>query len=126
MGTEEIVDDFLKTGKVRAGETNAQKSQTVGGIQLRRKETFQNPMFKQGSLWYQPSEEMNGLLVTSEPLVTATKTSAPVANNGVFTIQGKTFVNDFGGRRIPAEGQILDRSNTTAYVWKPNYGYRQV
>ena len=124
VGTKEIVDDFINTGIVRAGEHNAQKNNA--GRFLLRKETFTNPMFKQGSLWYQPSEEMSGLLTTSEPLITATKSSAPVANNGIFTIEGKTFANDFGGRRIPSEGQVLDASNTSAFIYEPNYGYRKV
>ena len=47
---------------------------------------------------------MNGLLVTSEPLVVANKYANPVVNKGIFTIEGKTFANDFGGRRIPAKG----------------------
>ena len=82
-------------------------------------------MFKEGSLWYQPSEEMNGLLVTSEPLVIATKNAQPVANGGIFNIDGKTFVNNFGYRRIPAEGQILDATNTTPYIYDSSYGYRR-
>ena len=125
VGTKEIVKDFQNSGVVRAGEVNSQKPNRAGRFLL-TKETFQAPMFKQGSLWYQPSEEMNGLLVTSEPLVVANKYASPVANKGIFTIEGKTFANDFGGRRIPAEGQILNKSNTTAYTWSPGYGYKQV
>ena len=125
VGTKEIVEDFQNSGIVRAGKVNSQKPNRAGRFLL-TKETFQTPMFEQGSLWYQPSEKMNGLLTTSEPLVVANKYASPVANKGIFTIEGKTFVNDFGGRRIPAEGQILNKSNTAAYIWEPGYGYRQV
>ena len=125
VGTKEIVKDFQNSGVVRAGEVNSQKPNRAGRFLL-TKQTFQAPMFKQGSLWYQPSEKMNGLLVTSEPLVVANKYASPIANKGIFTIEGKTFANDFGGRRIPAEGQILNKSNTTAYTWSPGYGYKQV
>lgn len=125
VGTKEIIKDFKESGVVRAGKINSQNSNKVGGIQLRKKETFENPMFKEGSLWYQPSEEMNGLLVTSEPLVIATKNAQPVANGGIFNIDGKTFVNNFGYRRIPAEGQILDATNTTPYIYDSSYGYRR-
>ena len=110
VGTKDIVEDFNKTGKVRAGETNHQNPISSGGISL-KKHTYPNPMFKEGSLWYQPSEEINGLLVS----------------NGKFQYAGKhsTPINyDMGRRRIPAEE--LNSSNTTAYIWKPSYGYKKV
>lgn len=126
VGTKEIIDDFLKVGKVRGGKRNARNPQASKKVRFILEKEFENPMFEQGRLFFKPSEKKNGLLVTSQPLTTATSTSMPAPNNGIFTINGITTIEDFGGRRIPGFGQILDRKNTSAYIWEPNYGFRQV
>lgn len=122
QGSPEMVQDFQNTGQVRvnyAGEDAAARVKKPGVLLLTK--SFNNPMFKQGGLWYDghiPIEggsptHYNGLLVTRQPLRFATKSSGPAKS-------------DLGGRRIPTSPDQLNPSNTTGYIWEDGYGFRKV
>lgn len=104
--------DFIETGNQFS---KIKPSGTDGLITLRLKQPLDNPMYKQGSLWYGINNAENGvypdLLVTAEPMNYATK-------------YGHLASVDKGGRRIPSG--TLNSENTGAYVFEPGYGYRKV
>jgi hypothetical protein len=50
QGSRHMGNHFLRTGVVRAGDTNHLPAVKVNGIQLTRKEAFRNPMFSKGHL----------------------------------------------------------------------------
>lgn len=126
-----IGQDFLKRNKVTLPkDTNYGKKEiiTPGGLTFNFGKTFNNPMFAQGKLWYGlPEKTGEDLLVTAEPLSLATQRSNPISSivNGTFDIR-----NHLGGkagvRRIMLEPNQLNISNTTAYTWKPGYGYQKI
>ena len=131
QGDKGILDDFFSSGEVRTPEGSYAPKRTVttksgltfdfGG------KTFENPMFAQGRLWYGlPKQESAGLLVTSEPLAVANKSSRMVRNeiNGTFDLR----YTDVGqaGRRVQLEEGQLSPFNTAAYTWEPGYGYKRV
>lgn len=133
--TEPVAKEFYVTGRqVPKFEeyANATNQAPKSKISLLHKVPFENPMYAQGYLWYElPGEgsTRTGLLVTNQPLQYANKASHLVQRKPIITKDGVTTVYDpskegiVGSRRIPLEGQ-LNSSNTVAYVYGPNYGYR--
>lgn len=122
QGRQGTADDFLQSGKVRVkykGEDAAVREKIPGRILLTK--SFDNPMFKQGELWYDSqimlepgtSPSYPDLLITRQPLRFATKRSGP----------SKT---DLGGRRIPFNEEQLNPSNTSAFRWEEGYGFRRL
>ena len=141
QGKRQIVSDFQKTGQVKTNldHHKIQKTSTRP-YDINDKATwftisdfkkdFQNPMFAQGGLWYGiPTQTSNntGLLVTAEKLDLANKGSGRVNSlyNGTNDILYYTN-SGHGVRRIPTSSTQLNPSNTTAYIFDPNYGYRLV
>lgn len=107
QGTPEMVDDFVNKGTAEAKQ-------------------FPNPMFNQGSLFYNfPKRKgftldfnrrgTNGLIVTSEDMIPAGTDATPLPLSEID--EGLTA-------RIP-KGKVTT-SNAAAYNWEPGYGYRQV
>lgn len=121
QGARGTADDFLKSGKVRVkyeGADAAKREKKPGRFLLTK--SFNNPMFKQGGLWYdswvmdEPGAVpgMPDLLVTRQPLRFATKGAGPAKA-------------DLGGRRIPFSADQLNLENTQAYSWENGYGFRR-
>lgn len=122
QGASGTVNDFLQSGKVRVkyeGKAKKDRTKTPGKFLLTKE--FNNPMFKQGSLWYDgwlideagSNPNYSDLLVTRQPLRFATKSSGPARF-------------DQGGRRIPFNEDQLNINNTRAFVWKNGYGFRRI
>lgn len=115
QGTIGMVDDFFDTGIVRTKDNPNRKIRTVGRFNF-SKETFPNPMFAKGNLWYgvpEKSDNRIDLLVTSEPLQFANK-------------YAKASKFDDGIRRIPFNIDQLNTRNTSAYRYYPEYGYKRL
>lgn len=121
QGSIDMVKDFLNSGKVRVDYPNKENTKLVetdlGTFNFGK--SFENPMFRQGNLWYD-ADVVNGsdasypgLLVTREPLQFATK-AARVAKK------------DMSGRRIPFSDDQLNLQNTTGYIYQPGYGFKRV
>lgn len=121
QGASGMVNDFQKSGQVRVkyeGDAAAKREKTSERILLTK--SFNNPMFKQGGLWYdgwlvnEPGEipKYPDLLVTRQPLRFANKSSRPIKA-------------DSGGRRIPFSSEQLNPQNTSAYIWEDGYGFRK-
>lgn len=117
-----MADDFLQSGKVRVkyeGEAAAKREKVPGRFLLTK--SFNNPMFKQGGLWYDSwiisepgaTPSQSDLLITRQPLRFATKGSGPAKA-------------DLGGRRIPFNEEQLNPSNTSAFRWEDGYGFRRL
>lgn len=135
QGSTGLVSDFLNTGTVRSDGMGRSAGFDVPGVgHFDLSKNFDNPMFQQGHQWYsvpevgqQAGHNQSNMLVTAEPLSVATKSSRAVSSNGVsgtFDVRGdRTFNN---GRRVPMDESQLNSSNTSAYIWEPNYGYRRV
>lgn len=130
QGGEGVAQDFINTGQVRSDNMGTSASFEVPGLgKFDFSKNFSNPMFKQGGLWYGIPEDSNkvDLLVTAEPLSVATKSSRainPEGISGTFDVRGNgTFQN---GRRVPMSEDQLNLSNTSAYTWQPEYGYRKL
>lgn len=122
QGSQGTADDFLQSGKVRVkyeGEAAARREKVPGRFLLTK--SFNNPMFKQGGLWYDnwimsepgSTPSQSDLLVTRQPLSFATKGSGPAKA-------------DLGGRRIPFNEEQLNPSNTSAFRWEEGYGFRRL
>lgn len=122
QGARGTADDFLQSGKVRVkyeGADAAKRERKPGRLLLTK--SFNNPMFKQGGLWYDgwlmnepgAAPGMPDLLVTRQPLRFATKGAGPAKA-------------DLGGRRIPFSEDQLGLGNTTAYSWQDGYGFRRI
>lgn len=115
QGTKGMVDDLFDTGIVRTKDNPNRKMRIVGRFNL-SKQTFPNPMFAKGRLWYgvpEKSDNMIDLLVTSEPLQFANK-------------YAKASKFDDGIRRIPFNIDQLNTRNTSAYRYYPEYGYKRL
>lgn len=121
QGARGTADDFLQSGKVRVkykGADAAKREKKPGRLLLTK--SFDNPMFKQGGLWYdswvmdEPGAVpgMPDLLVTRQPLRFATKGAGPAKV-------------DLGGRRIPFSEDQLNLQNTSAFTWEEGYGFRR-
>lgn len=122
QGSQGMADDFLQSGKVRVkyeGEAAAKREKVPGRFLLTK--SFNNPMFKQGGLWYDSwiisepgaTPSQSDLLITRQPLRFATKGSGPAKA-------------DLGGRRIPFNEEQLNPSNTSAFRWEDGYGFRRL
>lgn len=122
QGSQGMADDFLQSGKVRVkyeGEAAAKREKVPGKFLLTK--SFNNPMFKQGGLWYDSwiisepgaTPSQSDLLITRQPLRFATKGSGPAKA-------------DLGGRRIPFNEEQLNLSNTSAFRWEDGYGFRRL
>lgn len=122
QGKAPMVQDFVNSGKVRVNyNKKAQEARTKKPGKFLLLKSFENPMFKQGGLWYNsglveaPSEipSRSNLLVTREPLA--------------FSNKGGHFAKeDLGGRRIPFDENQLNKVNTTAYIYEPGYGFKKI
>lgn len=144
QGGRDMVNDFLASNSVQTNYSkrvhttpiestntwsNFNTASIPSKITLRAKE-FNNPMFAQGNLWYGiPTQKSKkaGLLVTAEKLDLANKGSGKVNSlyNGTNDILYYTN-SGHGVRRIPTSSTQLNPSNTSAYIFDPNYGYRLV
>lgn len=123
QGKEGLIQDFFDTGVVRTQENPTRAIEKAANPQRKflLTKSFSNPMFRQGSLWYDPelvtrevlTPSMPEMLVTRQPLQFATKTSGPARV-------------DMGGRRIPFSPDQLNPQNTSAFVWQDGYGFRRV
>ena len=123
QGKSGLVDDFIRTGVVRTQENPSLAIEKAANPQRKflLTKSFNNPMFRQGSLWYdghlvewprQTSPDYSDLLVTRQPLQFATKSS------GLARF-------DQSGRRIPLTENQLNPTNTTPYIWKEGYGFKK-
>lgn len=113
-GTKEMGDDFIQSGIVKAGEENHASTVKVGGISLKKKVAFPNPMFAHGRLWYNNPFKYPDVLVAgpSSPMSLANKQA-----------RSTTSLGDAGIRRIPT--RTLTNNDVLLYRYKPNYGYQK-
>lgn len=93
--------------------------------------TYPNAMYSQGNLWYGVNSDLPDLLVTSKDL----PFSSSKASNLGFTPKLRTAYN-VGTRRVSAGPSFdspassysggLNNTNTSAYIFDNNYGYRKI
>ena len=82
-------------------------------------------MFSQGNLWYGLTPNKPDLLVTAREM--------PIANKNASIMSNKASLKQLeaqGTRRVTNDNIYTqgphNRQNTTAYIWKPGYGYQKL